>query len=103
MKRLRKRNQLILTLLAVMIVVAGYLTYLPKTENSVPVGGNQENSALMDISDEDVMAENIALEQSQYTGVTAETESSAAEAGENPDKNADKNADKNTAKEEAGD
>lgn len=77
MKKLRRKNQLILTLLAVMIAVAGYLTYLPSREESVPAMGEQENSALMDISDEDVLAENVALEQAQSTGtdLTAETQS----------------------------
>ena len=56
MKKLRRKNQLILTLLAVMIAVAGYLTYLPSREESVPAMGEQENSALMDISEEDVLA-----------------------------------------------
>lgn len=70
MKKLRKKNQLILTLLAVMIAVAGYLTYLPSRDETVPAIGDQENSALMDISDEDVLAENIALEQAQHTGET---------------------------------
>lgn len=68
MKKLRKKNQLILTLLAVMIAVAGYLTYLPSRDETVPAIGDQENSALMDISDEDVLAENIALEQARHTG-----------------------------------
>ena len=67
MKKLRRKNQLILTLLAVMIAVAGYLTYLPSREESVPAMGEQDNSALMDISEEDVLAENVALEQAQNT------------------------------------
>lgn len=84
MKKLRRRNQLVLTLLAVMIAVAGYLTYLPKEENTIPALGDQGDSALMDISDEDVLSENIALEQAQYTGANAgEQESGSAEASEN--------------------
>lgn len=70
MKKLRRKNQLILTLLAVMIAVAGYLTYLPQEKETVPALGEQGGSALMDISDEDVLAENIALEQAQFTGVS---------------------------------
>lgn len=69
MKKLRRKNQLILTLLAVMIAVAGYLTYLPQEKETVPALGDQAGSALMDISDEDVLAENIALEQAQFTGI----------------------------------
>ncbi|MGN0268837.1 MAG: SpoIIIAH-like family protein [Lachnospiraceae bacterium] len=77
MKRIRKKNQIILTLLAVMIIAAGYLSYLPGNDaaDSVPAAGNQDGSAVMDISDEDILAENIAREQSLYTaGQTAEIE-----------------------------
>ncbi|MDY2629482.1 MAG: SpoIIIAH-like family protein [Lachnospiraceae bacterium] len=87
MKKLRKKNQLILTLLAVMVAVAGYLTYLPSSDQSVPANGEQENSALMDISDEDVLAENIALEQAQVTGETPDaekTDSEETESGSQP-------------------
>ena len=88
MKRLRKKNQLILTLLAVMIAVAGYLTYLPDEEETVPAMGGQDDSALMDLSDEDILAENIELEQAQYTqietqygesGTSQETQETEAE------------------------
>lgn len=78
MKKLRKKNQLILTLLAVMIAVAGYLTYLPpKDKEAVAVGG-QQDAALMDISDEDVLAENVAREQAQYS---TEQETQAVSSG----------------------
>ena len=76
MKKLRRRNQLVLTLLAVMIAVAGYLTYLPQEEKeTVPALGEQGGSALMDISDDDVLAENIALEQAQFTGAAGTNQS----------------------------
>ena len=81
MKKLRRKNQLILTLLAVMIAVAGYLTYLPSREESVPAMGEQENSALMDISEEDVLAENVALEQAQNTE-TVQSGETGAQPGE---------------------
>lgn len=87
MKRLRKKNQLILTLLAAMIAVAGYLTYLPDRDDTVPVNGDQDHAALMDISDEDILAENIALEQAQNTGNTQ----SAGEAQESNDNQNAKN------------
>lgn len=76
MKKLRKKNQLLLTVLAVMIAVAGYLTYLPEEKETVPAMSGQEDSALMDISEEDILAENIALEQAQYTGGQADTQNS---------------------------
>ncbi|MDD7391098.1 MAG: SpoIIIAH-like family protein [Lachnospiraceae bacterium] len=85
MKKLRRKNQLILTLLAVMIAVAGYLTWLPSEDESVPAMGEQDNSVLMDISEEDILAENAALEQVQGTEVSeaaaqAGTEEAAAQA-----------------------
>lgn len=76
MKKLRKKNQLLLTVLAVMIAVAGYLTYLPEEKETVPAMSGQEDSALMDISEEDILAENIALEQAQYTGGQVDTQNS---------------------------
>lgn len=59
MKRLFRRNQIIITTLAVMIAAAGYLNY----------AGNQEldgqdqvyEAGAMDISDEDILAENQAV------------------------------------------
>ena len=53
MKRIFKRNQIVLTLLAVMIAVAGYLSYAGKEETEAPVG-------MQDISEEDILAENQA-------------------------------------------
>ncbi len=65
MKRIVKKNQVILTLLAVMIAVAGYLNYAGKVEKADDSGKNQEAPAnapggLTDISDEDILAENQA-------------------------------------------
>ena len=54
MKRIFKKNQIVLTLLAVMIAVAGYLNYIGKeagTQDGVAAG-------LTDISEEDILAEN---------------------------------------------
>ena len=66
MKRIVKKNQIILTLLAVMIAVAGYLSYAGKIQ--FPGGekqaqadvGEEETVAagLLEISDEDILKEN---------------------------------------------
>lgn len=79
-----KKNQLILTVLAVMIAVAGYLTYAGKNADSIyTVSDNQANQnvadGLLDISDEDILSENIALEQAQALGETEATAEAAAE------------------------
>ncbi len=66
MKRLFRRNQIIITTLAVMIAAAGYLNYAGKKElaNSDMV----YEAGAMDISDEDILAENQAVMNSQDFG-----------------------------------
>lgn len=58
MKRILKKNQLIIAALAVMIAVAGYLNYsgrlLPGSRNTKEAGSDLANKELLDISDEDV-------------------------------------------------
>jgi len=56
MKKLFRRNQIIVTTLAVMIAAAGYLNYTEKQDFDA-AGGAYEAGA-MDISDEDILAEN---------------------------------------------
>ncbi len=67
MKTIWKKNQFILTVLAVVIAVAGYLTYTGETGtllDAATTGDDQavQGDALMDISEEDILAENMALE-----------------------------------------
>lgn len=57
MKRIFRRNQVIITTLAVMIAAAGYLNYSAKKEVS---GGEVYEAGMMEISDEDILAENQA-------------------------------------------
>ena len=63
MKRLFRRNQIIITTLAVMIAAAGYLNYAGKRE----LASNDQvyEAGVMDISDEDILAENQAVLNSQ--------------------------------------
>ena len=58
MKRIFRRNQIIITTLAVMIAAAGYLNYSVKKEVS---GAEVYEAGMMEISDEDILAENQAL------------------------------------------
>ena len=65
MKKMLKKNQIVLTVLAVMIAVAGYLTYTGANKDLLNAGTDNvidENTGLMDISDEDILAENKALQ-----------------------------------------
>lgn len=87
MKKLLKNNQVIITALAVLIAIAGYLNYAQKigTENDYQaVLGNDvtnEKQDLFDISEEDILAENQALlesingEQSVLSGNEEDIES----------------------------
>lgn len=59
MKKLFRRNQIIVTTLAIMIAAAGYLNYAGK--NDLAAGGNVYEAGAMDISDEDILAENQQL------------------------------------------
>lgn len=58
MKRILKKNQLIIAALAVMIAAAGYLNYsgrlLPGSQNTKEADSDLANKELLDISDEDV-------------------------------------------------
>ena len=65
MKKLFRRNQVIITALAVMIAAAGYLNYAGKQE--LAAGSQVYEAGILEISDEDVLAENQA---SEYYGET---------------------------------
>lgn len=58
MKRIFRRNQVIITTLAVMIAAAGYLNYSAKKEVA---GAEVYEAGMMEISDEDILAENQAV------------------------------------------
>nr|WP_286131129.1 SpoIIIAH-like family protein [Clostridium sp. 12(A)] len=62
MKKLFRRNQIIITTLAVMIAAAGYLNYAGKQE--AVSGKDVFEAGMTDISEEDVLAENKALNES---------------------------------------
>jgi len=58
MKKMFRRNQIIITTLAIMIAAAGYLNYSAKQEIA---GVEVFEAGMMEISDEDILAENQAL------------------------------------------
>lgn len=94
MKRILKKNQVVLTLLAVMIAVAGYLNYTADSKGSdsqaAASGDGSVMDGMLDISDEDILAENNALASAlQETfaesddGVSSENETAGqAQSGE---------------------
>ena len=67
MKRLFRRNQIIITTLAVMIAAAGYLNYAGKKD--LANGNTVYEAGAMDISDEDILAENQAASLTGQTGL----------------------------------
>lgn len=58
MKKMFRRNQIIITTLAIMIAAAGYLNYSAKQEVA---GVEVFEAGMMEISDEDILAENQAV------------------------------------------
>ena len=67
MKRLFRRNQIIITTLAVMIAAAGYLNYAGKKD--LANGNRVYEAGAMDISDEDILAENQAASLNGQAGL----------------------------------
>lgn len=61
MKKLFRRNQIIITTLAIMIAAAGYLNYAGKQELEAGASDVMFEAGLMEISDEDILAENQAI------------------------------------------
>ena len=70
MKRLFRRNQIIITTLAVMIAAAGYLNYAGNQE--LDGQGQVYEAGAIDISDEDILAENQAVMNEAGDGVLQE-------------------------------
>ena len=69
MKKIVKKNQVVLTLLAVMIAVAGYLNYAGRVDKTDDLQNKNAASAnvangLTDISEQDILAENQAVGES---------------------------------------
>lgn len=76
MKKLFRRNQIIITTLAVMIATAGYLNYAGKKELEASAGNSLFEPGVLEISDEDLLAENQAVNLG-LEEMTAETEAEA--------------------------
>ena len=103
MKRILKKNQVVLTLLAVMIAVAGYLNYTAdtKTADAQMASGAGDAAGvtglpgeLLDISDEDILAENNALSaalQETFDSSAEEAQGAATQAGQTEAQNGAQN------------
>lgn len=75
-KRIFRRNQIIITTLAIMIAAAGYLNYSGKEELS----GAVYEAGVMEISDEDILAENQAAGNLNPEAENAQSDAAASSA-----------------------
>lgn len=80
MKRIFRKNQIIITTLAIMIAAAGYLNYSGKKDVQ---NGEVFEAGAMEISDEDILAENQVVSGEAAGTENAENVSSGEVAGEN--------------------
>lgn len=80
MKKLFRRNQIIITTLAIMIAAAGYLNYAGKKELETSMEPAAYEAGAMEISDEDLLMENQAASYDFY-GELEEAETVADNAG----------------------
>ncbi len=81
MKRILKKNQLIIAVLAIMIAAAGYLNYSGKffwTDETEETNSNLANQELLDISEEDLASasEEIESQDSETEGEAGDAETS---------------------------
>ena len=86
MKRLLKKNQIVITTLAVMFAIAGYLHFAGNEfdGSSVPAASDDSltEDAIMDISEEDIEAENNSLFTQVSDTTSAESEATSGMAEE---------------------
>lgn len=85
MKRILKKNQMMIAALAVMIAAAGYLNYsgkiFPKEKKAQETGAELANQELLDISEEDLEANaSTEIESQDKTGEDGSVEGTPGEA-----------------------
>ncbi len=73
MKKIFRKNQLVLTLLAAMIAVAGYLTYADGEHTANISKQAVDNNVLTDLSENDILSEEVAREQSKVLETESES------------------------------
>ena len=82
-RKLFRRNQIIITTLAVMIAAAGYLNYAGKRD--LEAGSRLSQAGSLELSEEDLMAENLAAQSETVSDILSldndPTEGEVAEAG----------------------
>ena len=89
MKKILKKNQIIITALVVMVAIAGYLSMTERDEQTMNQGINQaatesavREREVADISDEDIVLDEDDSDSGAAAGVSSESVSSKENAGE---------------------
>lgn len=82
MKKVLKKNQIIITALVVMVAIAGYMSITDKEKMTMSTGGTEENAQVSDISEEDIVLDEDDSVSGSAATASNEKVSSKENAGE---------------------
>lgn len=82
MKKVLKKNQIIITALVVMVAIAGYMSITDKEQMTMSTGGTEENAQVSDISEEDIVLDEDDSVSGSAATASNEKVSSKENAGE---------------------
>lgn len=82
MKKVLKKNQIIITALVVMVAIAGYMSITDKEQMTMSTGGTEENAQVSDISEEDIVLDEDDSASGSAATASNEKVSSKENAGE---------------------
>ena len=82
MKKVLKKNQIIITALVVMVAIAGYMSITDKEQMTMSTRGTEENAQVSDISEEDIVLDEDDSVSGSAATASNEKVSSKENAGE---------------------
>ena len=82
MKKVLKKNKIIITALVVMVAIAGYMSITDKEQMTMSTGGTEENAQVSDISEEDIVLDEDDSVSGSAATASNEKVSSKENAGE---------------------
>ncbi len=82
MKKVLKKNQIIITALVVMVAIAGYMSITDKEQMTMSTGGTEEDAQVSDISEEDIVLDEDDSVSGSAATASNEKVSSKENAGE---------------------
>ena len=82
MKKVLKKNQIIITALGVMVAIAGYMSITDKEQMTMSTGGTEEDAQVSDISEEDIVLDEDDSVSGSAATASNEKVSSKENAGE---------------------